>query len=189
MTTAGSLPVPHNWINDRFGSKRGLLKYSLFEAKRMAGLYSSIKIARNTQPERFVFVCVGNICRSPLAEAMAKSKGYNAISYGLDTRGDDYADPRAIAFAQKHKLNLAQHRTRKIEDYIEYEGDLIVGMEPGHLLSLKGKNYMSDVTLLGLYAPKAMAYIHDPYNTNSHYFSLCESTVIESTLSLLSHVG
>lgn len=190
MTTAGSLPVPNNWVNDNYGSKRGLLNYSLHEAKRWLGLYSSLKVARHANPKRIVFVCVGNICRSPLAEALATSRGYNAISYGLDTRGNDCADPRAIQFASQNNLDLTGHRTRRIADYTEQSGDLLVGMEPKHLMLIREINpsALEALTLLGIYSKKPSAYIHDPYNTNSCYFTQCEQTVLEATNALLDHV-
>lgn len=188
MTTAGSLPVPNNWINDKFGSKKGLLNYGWHEAKRMVGFYSTTKIERHTRPKRIVFVCVGNICRSPLAEALARSKGCNAISFGLDTRGNDFADPRAVQFAIKNNLDLSAHRTRRFEDYKELSGDLIVGMEPKHLKLIEKRGDVVNMTLLGLYGTKPSAYIHDPYNTNGCFFSQCERTVLEATVALLNHV-
>lgn len=188
MTTAGSLPVPNNWINDNYGSKKGLLNYSLHESKRLLGFYSSLKVDRHANPKRIVFVCVGNICRSPLAEAIAKSRGYNAISYGLDTRGNDGADPRAIQFAAQNNLDLTGHRTRRIDEYKEQNGDLIVGMEPKHLKLLRKNKSNALETLLGIYRAKPRAYIHDPYNTNGCYFSQCEQTVWEATEALLDYV-
>lgn len=188
MTTAGSLPIQDNWINNRFGSKKGMLNYTLFESKRLIGQYSSLIVEPNFRPKRLVFVCVGNICRSPLAEAVATSLGYDAISYGLDTRGDDQADPRAISFGKSIDVDLVNHKTRKIEEYCAKEGDLLVCMEPKHLQMLKKLGNRKPVTLLGLYGKKPCAYLHDPYNSRLAFFNYCESKVAEATKALVEHV-
>lgn len=188
MTTAGSLPVPNSWINDRYGSRRGLLKFMLFEVKRITGQYASLKVPEHASPKRLVFICMGNICRSPVAEAIAISKGFNAISFGLDTRGNDCADPRAIKFASENGIDLKKHRTRKIQDYCPEIGDLVIGMEPKHVSIFQEYSAGVTATLLGLYTNKPRAYIHDPYNTNLDFFIRCEESVLNATCSLLNHV-
>lgn len=189
MTMAGSLPIQDNWINNRFGSKKGMLNYTLFESKRLIGQYSSLVVERNFRPKRLVFICVGNICRSPLAEAVATSLGYNSISYGLDTRGDDQADPRAISFGKSINIDLENHKTKRIEEYQAQEGDLLIGMEPKHLRMIEKLGNRQPVTLLGLYGNKPCAYLHDPYNSRITYFNYCESKVAEATKALVDHVS
>ncbi len=188
MTTAGSLPIQDNWINNRFGSKKGMLNYTLFETKRLIGQYSSLIVKPNLRPQRLVFVCVGNICRSPLAEAVATTLGYNAISYGLDTRGGDQADPRAISFGNSIYVDLVNHKTRKIDEYCAKDGDLLVCMEPKHLRILEKLGNRTPVTLLGLYGVKPCAYLHDPYNSRPSFFNHCESKVAAATKALIDHV-
>ncbi|WP_051207877.1 hypothetical protein [Saccharospirillum impatiens] len=188
MTTAGSLPVPNNWINDRYGSKKGFARHSYFEFKRLIGQFDHLKVQRKCQPNRIVFVCVGNICRSPIAEIVAKSVGLESTSYGLNTSGGDSADCRAINFASITGFDLTNHATRPIEHYKHIEGDLIVGMEPKHILPLREKYCNAKITLLGLYSDRPSAYIHDPYNTNKTFFSYCETIVVSATMSLIEHV-
>ncbi|MEX1216422.1 hypothetical protein [Saccharospirillum sp.] len=189
MTMAGSLPVPNTWINDRFGSKKGLVRFSYYELRRLVGEYNPLMIDSDFQPARFVFVCVGNICRSPLAELVAKAHGIEAISYGLGTRGGDPADPRAIDFANNVGMDLTKHRTRRIEQYTHRSSDLIVGMEPRHLSPISKMHKEAKITLLGLYDNSSCAYIHDPFNTNSIFFYNCGKTVVEATTSLIRHVN
>lgn len=178
-------------IKNRFGSKKGLLRYCAYESLRIAGFYKSLTKIDFTRVERLVFVCQGNICRSPLAEAVAFKQGVPAISFGLDTRGGDPADPRAIAWAQANGYNLQQHITKRINQYVPQEGDLLIGMEPKHIRKLREKFGQSPVqiTLIGLWLESPLAYLHDPYNSNSEYFSHCENYVTNSTLALFGKVA
>lgn len=140
--------------------------------------------------QRLVFICAGNICRSPLAEAVARDAGITTASFGLECRGGDKADPRAIAYAVSKGLDLDQHITRNISDYVPQAGDLLLGMEPCHAKALEelfGPATM--ISLIGLWLPDSKAYIHDPYNTNEIFFSRCEDEVTNATLALVTRMG
>lgn len=72
-------------------------------------------------------VCLGNICRSPLAEGILKSKvDQNEIE--VDSAGTagfhigKKPDSRSIAVAQKHGLNINNQRCRKFsrQDFNDY---------------------------------------------------------------------
>jgi protein-tyrosine phosphatase len=66
---------------------------------------------------KYLMVCLGNICRSPLAAGILKNKltesGSNSI---VESRGfepyhnGDYADARAQKTAKKHNLDISKHR-------------------------------------------------------------------------------
>ena len=188
MTEFAQNAVPDNWLYNRFGSKTGLLRYTRHETLRLMGTYNHLKPNASPPPMRLVFICMGNICRSPLGEAMARKLGVEATSYGLSTRGGDGADPRAIEFAERHQIDLNKHRTQKIEHYVPTEGDWLVCMEPLHAQQLVSRFKETPVTLLGLYAQDTRAYLHDPYNTNTAYFEHCEYIVMTATKALVQHV-
>lgn len=73
-------------------------------------------------------VCLGNICRSPLAEGLLKSKldqeNYYITSAGTgDWHVDQQPDPRSIAVAKKNNLDITDQLGRqfKDEDFLEFE--------------------------------------------------------------------
>ena len=68
------------------------------------GLYRQYGPADRGEVRRLVFVCKGNICRSPFAEAVARAAGADAVSYGLDARDGLPANPSAIRTARKFGL-------------------------------------------------------------------------------------
>lgn len=174
-------------IKSRFGSKKGLIRSIFYNATEAFGAFSQYKNIDFKSVERVIFICAGNICRSPLAEAVAKKEGKPTDSYGLNCRGGDDADLRAIRFALENGLDLSAHKTKNIKQYQPQKGDLVIGMEPKHtkeLHSLFGDS-QAQLTLAGLWLAKPKAYIHDPFNTNELFFDQCEAQVIEATLALL----
>lgn len=175
-------------IKHRYGSKKGLLRYLAYELLRMLGVYRSLTNINFAQVKRLVFVCQGNICRSPLGEAVAKQQGVPAISFGLDTLGGKPADPRAIAWAQANGYNLQDHITKRVDQYEPQAGDLLIGMEPKHIRKLQAHFAQAPVqiTLIGLWLKSPLAYLHDPYNTKPEYFSRCESAVANSAQKIIS---
>lgn len=174
-------------IKNRYGSKRGLLRFLLFQLLQLLGFYRSLKKIDFAQVQRLVFVCHGNICRSPLGEAVARKQGIATCSFGLSTRGDAPADARAIDWAAAHGYDLTQHRTMRVDQYQPQVGDLLIGMEPKHIhaLTLAYAQAPVQITLAGLWLNSPIAYLHDPYNTDQKYFSRCETFVASATDELI----
>jgi len=79
-------------------------------------------------------VCLGNICRSPLAEGILKAKLFRA-NVVIDSAGtgvyhiDQKPDNRSIAVAQINGIDITNQRARKflVEDFDEF--DLIYVMD------------------------------------------------------------
>ena len=77
---------------------------------------------------KVLMVCLGNICRSPLAEDLLKSKVDTSNIY-VTSAGTghwhvgDQPDPRSIAVAKKNGLNITDQRGRqfKAEDFNEFD--------------------------------------------------------------------
>lgn len=167
-----------HWIKKRYGSKKGLSRLLRHSFLAKLGAYNRLKKVDFKTTKRLIFVCQGNICRSPLAEAVAKSLGVPTISYGLNCTPGHPADKRTLAFAQKNGLDLNNHRTRCIDEYEPQAGDLLIGMEPAHsqrLFELFGNKI--PITLAGLWGKKKMPYIHDPFNANPIFFNHSEALV------------
>ena len=76
------------------------------------------------EPLRLLMLCMGNICRSPMAEGALRARLQAAGLAGnveVDSAGTggwhagDPPDPRAIATAAAHGVDIAMLRARKIE--------------------------------------------------------------------------
>lgn len=75
----------------------------------------------SSNPPAILFVCLGNICRSPLAEAAFRRAAEQAgLDVDIDSAGtSDWhigkaPDPRAIATASRHGCDIAHYRGRQI---------------------------------------------------------------------------
>ena len=73
-------------------------------------------------------VCLGNICRSPLAEGIMQSKvnSENVFVDSANTAGyhiGNAPDPRSIAVAKAHGLDISKQRCRKFqtEDFTRFD--------------------------------------------------------------------
>ena len=83
----------------------------------------------------FLFVCMGNICRSPTVEAVARVEfARSGLAVDVASAGtEDYhvghgADPRAIARAQARGYPLAAHRARQVapDDFTRWDHLLVM---------------------------------------------------------------
>jgi protein-tyrosine phosphatase len=167
-----------NYINYNYGSRRGWLNHHKFALHHRLGFFSQYANIDWNRVERLVFICHGNICRSPLAEAVARRAGVQAVSFGLHCSDGREANIRAVNFADSIGLSLFEHRTNNIRHYVPSSNDLIVVMEPAHLLELsKLPSNHAQITLAGLWLPAANPYLHDPYSAVDDFFVLCESRV------------
>ncbi|MDI6028265.1 low molecular weight protein-tyrosine-phosphatase [Corticibacterium sp. UT-5YL-CI-8] len=121
-----------------------------------------------------LFVCLGNICRSPLAEGVFRTvlseRGIADIEMDSAGTGGWHAgelpDPRSIAIGAKHSVNITDQRARKVmaEDFARF--DLILGMDRSNvrdLLALAPKNTGGRVQLYLDYTTGRQKDVPDPY--------------------------
>jgi protein-tyrosine phosphatase len=127
--------------------------------------------ARHGRSRRLVFVCSGNICRSPYAQAVARQRGVNAVSCGTQTHAGLPANEVAIAEAARRSIDLTSHRTTRWEDLEIEEDDLIVVMQLRHALSVlpRARERSCPVVMLSSLLPE-FAPVFDPYGKESAAF-------------------
>jgi len=120
--------------------------------------------------QRILFVCMGNICRSPIVETVAREEFARAgIAVDVASAGTESyhigegADPRAIEIAEANGYPLAQHRARQVSagDFDRYDWILAMdrvnlsaltrhrprseGLEPALFLAHAGYNGLDEV--------------------------------------------
>jgi protein-tyrosine phosphatase len=88
--------------------------------------------------DRILIVCVGNICRSPMAEALLRERftrrGKGRVeSAGLAALVGHAADPFAQALMAERGLDIAKHRARQLTQALVTGVDLVIAMEEGHV--------------------------------------------------------
>ncbi len=96
------------------------------------------------QTPSILFVCLGNICRSPLADgALRYQVRQRDLGWTVDSAGTggwhagDPPDPRAIAVARAHGIDISGLRGRQVSDDDFHRFDLILAMDHDNLAGLR----------------------------------------------------
>ncbi|HEX2724176.1 MAG TPA: low molecular weight protein arginine phosphatase [Gemmatimonadaceae bacterium] len=93
---------------------------------------------------KILFVCSGNTCRSPLAEAIARRlatvagrSDIEVSSAGTQAWDGSPASDGALLIGMERELDLSSHRSRHLTPEIVAANDLILVMAPSHLARVK----------------------------------------------------
>ena len=80
--------------------------------------------------ENILVVCVGNICRSPMAEALLKQRfpEKNIDSAGVGALVGHSADPAAIKIMEQQNIDITSHVAKQIDENLALKADLIFTM-------------------------------------------------------------
>ncbi len=84
--------------------------------------------------DNVLVICVGNICRSPMAEGLLRQAlpRHTVSSAGLGALVGQPADPIAIELMQAAGVDITAHRARQLRGELMAETDLVLVMELEH---------------------------------------------------------
>lgn len=132
---------------------------------------------------KVLFVCLGNICRSPMArvilEKLYKDSGVNGTIDSCavtDWNIGRPADERASFVCKENGLDLASHRARQIQISDFYNFDLIVVMDRGNeqavnkLRPVDAVAKVMKVTEFDQAGSKSASDLEDPYHGDMNTF-------------------
>lgn len=112
------------------------------------------RLRREDVPDTLLFVCLGNICRSPYAEKAFErasagwSRSPRAVSAGFV--GPDRPSPEtAREVAQARGVDLSGHRSRQLTGDLLAAATVVFVMEPVQRKAIRRKTGRDDVHLLG----------------------------------------
>ena len=122
---------------------------------------------------KILMVCLGNICRSPLAEGILQSK-VNPDIFQIDSAGTaayhigELPDERSIAVAKKYEIDLTNQRARKftVKDFDAF--DLIYAMDQSNFqnilaLTRNDEDVSKVKMILNEIKPNSNESVPDPY--------------------------
>jgi protein-tyrosine phosphatase len=149
-------------------------------------------------PFRLCFVCTGNICRSPMAEAVLRSLARDAglassIVVSSAATGDwhvgERADARTIGALAGRGYDAAAHRARQFESSWFGELDLVVAFDRGQARILRGwapsEHDRAKVELLLSFDPAIDAVdVPDPYYSDAAQFDAVLGLIERATSAL-----
>ena len=138
-----------------------------------------------------LFVCLGNICRSPLAEGVFRNKA-EALGlsdrFFIDSAGcggwhkGEQPDRRSISAAAQHGIDISGQRARQVttEDFDRF--DLILGLDRDNVAYLARMRPWESPARVALYLEEALGRaknVPDPYYGGPRDFEavyqLCEA--------------
>ena len=136
---------------------------------------------------KILMVCLGNICRSPLAEGIMRSK-LSSAHFFIDSAGTsgfhsgNAPDPRSIEVAQKNGLDISQQKSRPFRAYDLEEFDVIFVMDKANyrdvIRHIQNEDERQKVKLILNYPNSETEEVPDPYyggkNGFDHVYNLLE---------------
>ena len=140
----------------------------------------------NAGPGRIVFVCAGNICRSPVAEhalrralAADDRQHVRIASFGLVAQDGDRPCAETLRAAAAMGLDLRGHQARRFSVERVEPGDVFHVMEHWQHDAMRSALTACDVRLLGSLVPAASAEIADPENGSDDIFDECIGRIVQ----------
>lgn len=142
-----------------------------------------------------VFVCHGNIIRSPMAEALFRHElgrlglegEIKVCSAGMQSTPGRPADPRAIMAAESFGIDLSKHRAQPFTQELA-NADLLVVMDHLNYVRLTSRfpEVRRKVLLLGAVGPRPRAGVEiaDPYMGGLHEVSACFNVITQQVSEL-----
>ncbi len=151
--------------------------------------------ARINRAQRILFICTANVCRSPMAEAifnaLAEERGllWRAESAGVAALVDEDITPNARSALDEVGIYANEHRARQVGEEMLEEADLVIGMGPRHVATLRRRfgDLSERVYALPEYALGAPPEegIPDPYGQTMTTFRASVRQLLENTEGLV----
>jgi len=143
-----------------------------------------------------LLVCIGNICRSPVAEALLKQHFPDKAvsSAGMAALVGQPAHDTAQEIAHRHGLDLSNHRARQISDAMCTQADLILVMESRQQRELASRYPLArgKIHCLGEWSDGERFEVSDPYRQPREAFEQAHTAIergVENWAQRLHRIG
>jgi protein-tyrosine-phosphatase len=141
---------------------------------------------------KIVFLCYGNICRSPLAAALAEKRlsGVRIDSAGFHEQTGRSSPQKILRIGTAFGIDVSSHRSARVTRDQLANADLVIAMDLGNLNRLRQEfpEMANRTTLLGLFGKPETVAIADPYLAGEAASNRICKQVLESVEGLASWV-
>lgn len=174
------------------GNQWDLLHQGMISARNLDRLVSEI----------YLFVCTGNTCRSPIAEAVFRrrladrlkcaeddlmDRGFAVLSAGLTAGVGAPATPDAVATLDQDKIDLRNHESQPVTERLLIQADHIVTMTRAHQQVILGEfpELSSRVRMLSADRQD----VRDPYGGTRREYEDCKAEIEGHIMKLIDELG
>jgi len=132
--------------------------------------------------ENILFVCRGNICRSPFAEHYSQNilpKKHHISSCGCIKQNGRESPPEAIRSAKKFGVDLSTHQAHEVTEDIVQNSDLIIVFDESNFRILvdRYKKNKRKIWFLSEICPDLPLYIEDPFKKDRESYEKVYSVI------------
>jgi len=142
-------------------------------------------------------VCLGNICRSPIAEGLMKKHcQQQKLNWQIDSAGTigfhagEPPDVRSICCCKKHGVDISMQRASKIELQLLDTYDFIFTMDNQNLADIKNTTAIKLHHLFAIlpFAEMTTSHVPDPYYGNTEDFDYVFQLLDEACIRVINKI-
>jgi protein-tyrosine phosphatase len=133
-----------------------------------------------------LFLCHGNVCRSPLAERRARQRAPEGVgsfdSAGFVSQTGRESPDEAVAAAREHGVDLSDHRSARVTRAALAASDLVVVMDVRNYRHLRRAfpAFADRAWFLRPFGPTGGVEVTDPYGGGPETFAAVYGTVVDA---------